>query len=91
MKACEILDVLLTVCHGTLRNQHQLGTLFLGCLLGFSAFTCVGLYTPIFRKLCTVAILCNGVCRMRVDCVQTAVEPQQSRNQHASYKRNYTK
>jgi hypothetical protein len=38
------LEVLLTVHHGTLMNQHQLDTLFLVCLLGVNASTCFGRY-----------------------------------------------
>jgi hypothetical protein len=67
------LDALLTVHRGTLMNQHQLDTLFLVCLLRFSASTCFGRYWPIFRRLCTVAVWCNCVRRMCVDCVQFAV------------------
>jgi hypothetical protein len=59
--------VLLTVHHGTLMNHHQLGTLFLVCLLGVSASTCFGRYSPIFRRLCTDAVWCNYVRRMCVD------------------------
>jgi hypothetical protein len=78
-----IFVVLLIVHHGTLRNQHQLDTHFLVCLLGVSASTCFGRYSPIFRRLCTNAVWCN--------CVQVAVEPQSARIQHTSYARNYTK
>jgi hypothetical protein len=49
-------DVLLTVLHGTLMNQHQLHTLFLVCLLGVNASTCFGRYWPIFRRFCTDAV-----------------------------------
>jgi hypothetical protein len=61
------VDVLLTVHHGTLMNQHQLDTLFLVCLLGVKASTCCGRYLPIFRRLCTDAVWCNYVRRMCVD------------------------
>jgi hypothetical protein len=37
-------EVLLTVHHGTLMNEHQLGTLFLVCLLRVNASTCLGRY-----------------------------------------------
>jgi hypothetical protein len=57
-----------------LRNQHQLDTLFLVCLLGVNASTCFERYSPIFRRLCTVANWCNYVRRMCVDCVQVAVD-----------------
>jgi hypothetical protein len=53
-----VLDVLLTLHHGTL-NQHQLDTFFLVCLLRVNASTCFGHYSPIFRRLCTDAIWCN--------------------------------
>jgi hypothetical protein len=72
------LDVLFTVHHGTLMNQHQLDTLFLVCLLGVNTSTCFRRYSPIFRRLCTVAIWCNCVRRMFVDCVQLA----ENRNLH---------
>jgi hypothetical protein len=67
------LDVLLTVHHGTLMNQHQLYTLFLVSWWRVNASTCFGRYSPIIRKLCTFAIWCNCVRRMCVDCVQNAV------------------
>jgi hypothetical protein len=56
-----------------LMNQHQLYTLFLVCLLSVNVSICFGRYSPIFRRLCTVAIWCNYVRRMCVDCVQVAV------------------
>jgi hypothetical protein len=49
-------DVLLTVHHGTLMNQHQLDALFLVCVLEVNTPTCFGRYSPIFRRLCTDAI-----------------------------------
>jgi hypothetical protein len=55
-----------------LMNQHQLDTLFLVCLLRVNAFTCFGRYASIFRGGCTVAIWCNCVRSMCVDCVQVA-------------------
>jgi hypothetical protein len=67
--------VMLTVHHGILMNQHQLDTLFLVCLLGVNASTFFGQYMPIFKRLFTVAIWCNCMCRMCVDCVQVAVAP----------------
>jgi hypothetical protein len=67
-------DGLLTVHHGTLMNQHQLDTLFLVCLLRVNASTCFGLYSPIFRRLCTVAVIaCVG-------CVLTACGLRETRN-----------
>jgi hypothetical protein len=80
----DILDVLLTVHHGILRNQHQLNTLFLVCLLGVNASTCFGRYSLIFRKLCTDAFWCNYVSRMCVDYVPVVVEPQPARSQHTA-------
>jgi hypothetical protein len=53
--------VLLTVHHGTLMNQHQLDTLLWVRLLRANASTCFGRYSPIFRRLCRVAIWCNWV------------------------------
>jgi hypothetical protein len=53
-----------------LLNQHQLDTLFLVCLLRVSASTCFGRYSPIFRRLCTVAIWCNCVRKMCVGGVR---------------------
>jgi hypothetical protein len=67
------LDILLTVHHGTLMDQHQLDTLSLVCLLSANASTCFGRYSPIFRRLCTDAVLCNCVRRMCVDYVKVAV------------------
>jgi hypothetical protein len=55
---------MLTVHHGTLMNQHQVYTLSLVCLLRVNASTCFGLYSSIFKRLCTVAIWCNCVRRM---------------------------
>jgi hypothetical protein len=56
-----------------LTNQHQFDTFFLVCLLGVNVSTCFGRYSPIFRRLYTDAIWCNGVRRMYVDCMQGAV------------------
>jgi hypothetical protein len=66
------LDVLLTVHHGILINQHQPDALFLVCLLIVNASTCFGRLLSIFRRLCTNAIWYNCVCRMRVDCMRVA-------------------
>jgi hypothetical protein len=57
-----------------LMNQHLLETLPLVCLLGVNASTRCGRYLPIFRRLCTVAIWCNCVRGMCVDCVLVAVD-----------------
>jgi hypothetical protein len=49
-------------------NQYQFYTLFLVCLLRNNASTCFGRYSPIFGRLCTVAIWCNFMltaCRLR--------------------------
>jgi hypothetical protein len=46
------------------RNQHQLDTLFLVCLLGVNASICFRRYSPIFRRPCTDAIWCNYVRRI---------------------------
>jgi hypothetical protein len=70
LQASMRLDVLLIVHHGTLMNQHKLDALFLVCLLRVDASTCFGLYLPIFRRLCTVAVWCNCLRRMCSDCVQ---------------------
>jgi hypothetical protein len=67
-------DVLLTVHHGTLMNQHQLDTLFLVCLLGVNASTCFGRYSSIFKRLFTDAIWYNYLRRMCVDYVQVLYE-----------------
>jgi hypothetical protein len=40
------LEVLLTVHHGTLKNQHQLHTLVLVCLLGVNALHDSGVTRP---------------------------------------------
>jgi hypothetical protein len=66
------LDVLLTVHHGTLINQHQLDTLFLVCLLIVNASTCFGRLLPIFGRLCTNAIWWSCVRRLCVDCMLVA-------------------
>jgi hypothetical protein len=87
----EQLHALVSAHHGTVRNEHQLDTLFLVCLLEFNASTCFGRYSPIFTRLCADVIWCNCVCRMCVDYMQFAVEPQTARSQHTSYARNYTK
>jgi hypothetical protein len=85
---CQELDVLLTVHHGTLMNQHQLDTLFLVCLLGLSASASFGRYSPIFRSLCTDAIWCNYVRRMCVDYVQVAVPPQSAHSNNKQTKKS---
>jgi hypothetical protein len=79
-----MFDVMLAVHHGTLMNQNQTDTLFLVCLLGVNASTCFGRYSPIFRRLCTVAIWCNYMHRMCVDYVQVAVEPNKQTNRSLS-------
>jgi hypothetical protein len=84
------LDVLLTVHHGKLSNQHQLDTLFLVCLLGVNVSIYFGRYSPFFRKLWSDAVRCNYVRRICVDYVQVVVEQQHARSQHTSYARNYT-
>jgi hypothetical protein len=53
----------LNIC---LMNQHQIDKLFLVCLLGVSASTCFGRYSPIFRGLCTDSVWCNYVRRMSI-------------------------
>jgi hypothetical protein len=73
-QSTKTLEVLLTVHHGTLINQHKIDTFLLVCLLRVNASTCFGRYTSILRRLCTDAILCNNVRRMCVDCVQVAVQ-----------------
>jgi hypothetical protein len=72
-----------------LMNQRQLDMLSLVSLLRVNACTCLGRYSPIFRKLCTVALWCNCVRRTCVDCVLFAVQP--ARSQHTSYAHSHTK
>jgi hypothetical protein len=67
------LDILLTMHHGKLMNEHQLDTLFLVCLLRGNASTYFGRYSPIFSRFCSVAIWCNWVRRLCVEYVQVAV------------------
>jgi hypothetical protein len=43
---CQELDVLLTVHHGTLINQHKLDTLFLVCLLEVTPLHVLGVTHP---------------------------------------------